>query len=103
MRRNRLWLWGLLFFSVAAASHARAQLTFQETKALTDTLFIGNLTPQDLQFSRRPFSDKYSIPFVNLTIDKPLEGADKLMALHERAAGVTPHELLRMARVDVLG
>jgi HEAT repeat protein len=80
----------------------RAQVTSEEKKALSDTLFLNNLTLRDLDFRRRSAGDQRGLPFIRDCIDHPLAGADKLLDLHQRAARSTPSELLRVARVEVL-
>ena len=62
-----------------------AQLTEAEKKGVEDTLFIGNMSLKDLEFERKPFADPYRLALVNLALDKPLEAADKIMALHGEA------------------
>src|SRR4051812_38511100 len=68
---------------MAASIAAHAQLTAEERKGIADTLYIGNMTLKDLEYERKPFSDPYRFPIVDLAIDKPLEGADAIMSLHD--------------------
>lgn len=59
-----------------------AQLTQDERRGLEDTLSIGNLTIRDLTFERKPFADPLRLALVDLALDRPIEAADRLMALH---------------------
>lgn len=77
---------------------ANAQLTSAERKGIEDTLFVGNMTPKDLEYDRRPFNDKYRLPLINLAIDKPLEAADTLMAFHKSGATKSLAALIKAAR-----
>jgi len=67
---------------VCAASMGSAQLSEVERKGVENTLFLGNLKLSDLEFARRPHDDKFRLPLVNLSIDKPLDATDRLMELH---------------------
>jgi len=40
------------------------------------------LTVKDLTFERKPFKDPLRLPLVDLALDRPLDAADRLMALH---------------------
>jgi len=86
----------------AVSTWASAQLTSSERKGIADALFLGNLTPADLNFARKPFFDQYRLPLVDLSLDKPLEAADTLMSLHARAATGSLSALLRLAQMDAL-
>lgn len=82
---------------------AIAQLNATERKGLEQTLYVGNLSVRDLEFTRRPFNDRFRLPLVNQAIDKPLESADALMAMHAQASRATPTALLSLARKQALG
>jgi hypothetical protein len=82
---------------------APAQLAPEEKKALSDTLFLNNLTLRDLDFHRRSGKIAYPIQLIEDCLDKPLEGADRVMALHQKALLAMPSEVIRMARMDILG
>ncbi len=86
-----------------AATLSVAQLTKEERKGLEDTLYLGNMTAKDLEFSRRPFNDRYRMPLVNLAIDKPLDAADSLMATHAMAKKTTGGQLIGIARRQLMG
>ncbi len=94
---------GFAFTTVALPVLALCQLTADERKGLGQTLYLGNLTVKDLEFTRRPFNDKYRLPIVSLAIDKPLESADSLMALHALASKSSPSAVLGVARRQLLG
>ncbi len=94
---------GLAVLALAFTAPGFAQLTADERKGLEQTLYLANLTVKDLEFTRRPFNDKYRLPLVNLAIDKPLESADSLMATHALGAKAGPAALLGIARRQVLG
>jgi len=71
-------------------------LTPVERKGLVDALFIGNMTLQDLRYERKPFADPLRLSLIDLCIDDPVAGADRLLALHG-AAGKSPGQDLRSA------
>ncbi|HVL39071.1 MAG TPA: hypothetical protein VM328_06740, partial [Fimbriimonadaceae bacterium] len=56
-----------------------------ERKGIEDALYIGNLTPQDLQYERMPFHPPFLSRSIETAIARPLEGADLIMSFHERA------------------
>ncbi len=98
------WLAALLLGSSCwLAVPVAAQLTERERKGIEDTLFIGNMKPQDLEFARRPFNDPYRLGLVNLALDKPLEAADRLMALHSGAKTASLPTVLEAAVIGALG
>lgn len=82
---------------------SNAQLTEPERKGIEDTLFIGNMTLKDLEFERKPFSDSYRLPLVNLTIDKPIEAANKIMGLHAEAKVGPISRILGAGIKDAIG
>lgn len=84
-----------------AASPSPAQLTDGEKKGLADSLYVGNMALGDLVFARRPFADVHRMPIVDLAIDKPIESADKLLALHKTAGGLGLGQLLDLARLEL--
>lgn len=77
-------LWGPLAL-LGIATCAAAQLMPNERQGIQDALYLGNLTTDDLVFARRPFNDPYRFPIVDLAIDRPLDAADRLLALHSRS------------------
>lgn len=93
----------LLFVLLACGIPAQAQLTAAEKGGIADALYIGNMTPGDLNYERRPFQDKYRLPLVDLAIDKPLEASDKIMAFHASASPKSLAALIRAARTQGLG
>lgn len=92
--------WGVLGL-LAAAALGTAQLSEVERKGIENTLFLGNLKLTDLEFARRPHNDKYRLPLVNLSIDKPLETADRLLSLHSGSINKSVAELLKQARKEL--
>lgn len=100
--------WQPAFRSFAAvvlcivAATASAQLSEAEKLGLRDTLFIANLTPKDLEYSRRPFESPKRLGIIDLSIEKPLEAADRLMEIHGKAS-LEASSLLGIARFQVLG
>ncbi len=84
------------------ATLGAGQITPTERRGLTDALFLGNLTLDDLNYARRPFNDAYRLPLVNLSLDRPLDAADALLALHEKAGIGSLSAILRLARTDAL-
>ncbi len=99
MTRLRGILAGIL---IGATSFASAQLTPSERRGLADALFLGNMTLPDLDFARKPFSDKYRLPLIDESLDHPLAAADHLLSIHERAAIGSLSSLLRLANTEVL-
>jgi hypothetical protein len=78
----------LLVLAVLAPM-AQAQMSAQERQGIRDALFVGNLRESDLQFSRRLFDDAHRLGLVDRAIDRPLETADSLLALHSGARSVS--------------
>lgn len=85
------------------ATSSTAQLTAIEKKGLEDTLYLGNLKLEDLNFARRPYEDRYRMPIINIAIDHPLEAADSLMTAHALAAKGSASGVLGIARKQMLG
>jgi hypothetical protein len=81
---------------------AYCQVLPEEKKALSDTLFLNNLTLNDLNFFRRPVKELYPNEVVHLCVDQPLNGLDELMRVHEKAYQAMPSDLIRLARMDLL-
>lgn len=79
------------------AAGTYGQVGVAERQALDDALFIGNLTRSDLNYARRTFASRFDLPLVNLGIDRPLEAADALMALHQRSNSGGLASMLRLA------
>jgi hypothetical protein len=71
-------------------------LSEAERSGLKDALFLGNMTFQDLQFERKPFSDPLRLSLVDICLDDPIVGADRLLSLHA-ATGASPAQDLRAA------
>lgn len=94
---------GLAAIALTLSAASFAQLTADERKGIERALYVGNLSPQDLEFARRPYSDKYRIPLINLAIDKPLDTADTLMGIHANASKLGGSALLDLARKQILG
>jgi hypothetical protein len=95
----------LLFSFLAllwAAPLALAQLAPAERRALEETLFIGNLTLDDLRFDKKDYTDRYTLPLVQRSLDDPLVALEELMRLHEAAPGVNVAQVLRRLGREVL-
>ncbi|MBI1756472.1 MAG: hypothetical protein HYR64_05135 [Fimbriimonas ginsengisoli] len=84
-------------------THADAQLTAQERKGIEDALYVGNLTPKDLEWQRIQFADPYRLPLIELGVARPLEAADELLGLHASAKGRSLSGLLQIANREVFG
>lgn len=95
-------LLGALILWSGLASTAAAQLTDGERQGIVDALYLGNLTLSDLEFERKPFQDRYRLPLVDLSLDRPLEAADALMSLHAKGSRPVP-EMLSALRTRALG
>lgn len=91
---------GLL--AVTSSVSSFAQLTDAERKGLIDTLYLGNLTEQDLFWERKPFNDPYRLTLCNLGQDRPVDAAEALMRLHAGTSGAPLSKLLREAAYDLL-
>lgn len=85
----------------ACAGLALSQILQSETKALADTLFLGNMKLSDLEWERKAFSDAYRLPITDLCLDKPVEAASKLTGIHARA-GRSVFDLLSLCRTELL-
>lgn len=79
------------------------RLSDRERAGLRDTLYIANLSWQDLEFARRPFSIPGGMPLIDQAIDKPIEAADTLMALHASAGTLGVTGLLEALRRTAFG
>lgn len=67
---------------VLTSASAVAQLTEAERKGIEETLYIGNLGPEDMRFERKQFAQPGRLQLIDQALDDPLEGADRLMAFH---------------------
>ncbi|MCW5942857.1 MAG: hypothetical protein KIS66_11525 [Fimbriimonadaceae bacterium] len=83
---------------VALVPLGSAQLSEAERRGVERALFVGNMTLKDLEFERKPFADPGRLDLVNLSLDKPLDAADRLMALHREALSQRPSRILATAR-----
>jgi hypothetical protein len=92
----------LVALLLATASFGSSQLTSFEKRGIEDALFVGNMSLKDMEYERRPFSDRYRLPLVNLSIDKPIDAADKLMALHQSGGAKSLAALIKAARTQGL-
>lgn len=77
---------------------AHAQLTEAERRGVERALFVGNMTLKDLEFERKPFADPGRLELIGLSLDKPLDAADRLMAVHREGLTQRPSRLLATAR-----
>ncbi|HEY3779917.1 MAG TPA: HEAT repeat domain-containing protein [Fimbriimonadaceae bacterium] len=98
MRRCLFSILGISFCALACC-----QVLPEEKKALSDTLFLNNLTLNDLNFFRRPVKELYPNDVVHLCVDQPLNGLAEMMRVHEKAYQAMPSDLIRLARMDLLG
>jgi len=85
---------------LAGASSLQAQLSAPERQGLTDTLYIANLTPRDLEFDRKSTA---TLPLIRQAVEKPLEAADALMALHALSGTRSVAQLLGHLRTKIYG
>jgi hypothetical protein len=76
---------------------ATPQLRPEEIRGIEDSLYVGNLRLEDLEFERKAFADASRLPLINLALDKPLAAADRLMALHQVSAEANAARLLKAA------
>lgn len=95
-----------IFLTALAACSAWAQkpdrLSDTEIQGLQDTLFLSNLTIGDLSFERKPFREPYRARLIDLSLDKPLDAANHLMALHAAGGSLSLPDLLGRALQDAL-
>ncbi len=81
----------------------RAQLSPVERRGLIEALYLGNLTEDDLRFTRRPaILDPLSLPLVIESVDDPIEGANRLLGLHQSGKGSLA-QMLRRASSEGFG
>ncbi|MCH7903214.1 MAG: hypothetical protein IH944_01450 [Armatimonadetes bacterium] len=85
-----------LILTLALACSALGQLTDVEKAGIEEALFVGNMRLSDLNFERKPFTDRYRMAIIDRAIDSPLAFADELMGLHSGAGG-TVSDLLAVA------
>ncbi|MFQ3677357.1 MAG: HEAT repeat domain-containing protein [Fimbriimonadaceae bacterium] len=100
--RLRAGLAGFVALGLGLAASASAQLTDRERQGVADTLYLANMTLADLEFERKLFRDPYRLPLVDLCLDKPLEAADALMALHATGSR-SVSAMLSALRIRALG
>jgi len=86
-----------LFSALACAAAAHAQLTPGEVNGIESSLYVGNLRLEDLEFERKVFADPLRLPLIELALDKPLEAADRLMAIHRASAEANAARVLKAA------
>src|SRR5688500_2743304 len=87
----------LRLLPLALVCLSAGQLTPGERQGIVDALFIGNMATADLQYGRRPLYDAFRLPLAKLALEKPLDAADDLMALHSSGPTTVP-ALLAAAR-----
>lgn len=90
-------------FVLLAAGRAQAQLTPSERQGLVDTLYIGNLTPRDLDSERRSSAAVQTFQFLQQAVGQPLLAADNAMALHALAGTRSIAQLIDHLRANILG
>ena len=72
-------------------------------RGLIETLYLGNLTMDDLKTARRsPGTPAFSMPLVNLALDDPIEAANRLLTMHQTAHGSLAQQI-RAACSDGFG
>lgn len=74
----------ILSLLVVLTTFAPAQLTTEERRAISDALFLRNLTASELDFVRRPAGVPVN-GLVAQAIDHPLAAADQLLTIHAAA------------------
>lgn len=82
---------------VVCATITTPQLRPEEVKGIEDSLYVGNLRLEDLEFERKAFSDPSRLPLIDLALDKPLAAADRLMELHQVSAQANAARILKAA------
>lgn len=87
----------------AARQDPLTALTAAERQGVADALFVGNMSLDDLQFERKPFTDAFRLPLVDLALDRPLEAADALMKLHAESRTGPLSRLVAVALEQGLG
>lgn len=95
--------WAVLVAAIGWCGGAAAQLTADERQGIDDALYLGNMRVQDLEFERKVFSDPYRVPLVNLGMDKPIEAADAILALHQTARTTPLSSLIGRANDELFG
>src|SRR5579859_2113465 len=95
--------WKYVLILSLAFGQALAQVTPEEQKALSDTLFLNNLTLKDLNFNRQTIAEAEPLELVHQCVDKPLDGANRIMQLHQKIAKALPSDLIHIARTELLG
>lgn len=87
-----------IFGALAFALPVCAQLTKDEKKGIADALFVGNLIPADLGFARKTSADPHFMKFIEDVIASPLDGADRLMELHQSSSPELARTLQRLSQ-----
>lgn len=85
----------LTLLAVSVASLCTAQLTPQESEAIEQALFLGNLTPRDLEYEKKLHPDPSRVKLIEQSLDKPLAGANAVWALHQAARTTPLSQILR--------
>jgi hypothetical protein len=73
------------FVAFACMILVNAQFTPLERRGINDALLAGALQESDLAFPKRIGNVPYALNLVGVALDKPLEGAEAIMALHAKA------------------
>lgn len=95
MRMRQPWIRFCLGL-IGLSGVAHAQLTPAEKEGLTQTLYLNNMTPADLGYSRVLFRDRWRMALVDRAIQEPMASADGLLSLHDRGLNSSPTEILAM-------
>ena len=81
---------------------AQAQLTSREAEGVQEALFLSNLTINDLTYERVIFPDTDRMPIINLAIEKPLDGSDAMLRLHNQARASGMSEFIATGRAELV-
>lgn len=90
-------------WTAAACGQDSGRLSAAERQGVGDTLFLANLTVEDLHYERKVFQVPYRTPLIDLCLDRPLDAADALMDLHAEANTGPTSRLLAVALQKGLG
>lgn len=99
MNRRLAWTTAL----AVCAALATAQTTARERAGLVEALFYGNMTAEDLGFTKRSMRPAGELATVTRAIERPLDSIDGLLEFHPKAASGTASGLIRqLAQLEPL-
>ena len=85
---------GVVALLACFAPLAMAQWTAEEQTLISDTLSLGNLRPEDLNYEKQLSRASRTSSFITFALNDPLGGAAEQWRLHGSVSGATTAKLL---------